>query len=224
VFFAGRRPRRSRVRVVQTKPCVRCGVEIHVASRRCTFCGSPQQTGTPGPWWVPWAAGVAGLVVVVLAIVVVSRGGGSSAGGPEFRAYASDGLTTLVPVGWTRHREADPPGTLKLAFSVGNQPEDQLAVTAVRPTRRSAESRAAKLRAMAATRLGYTQRFFGRILFPGGRPAWLLAYESDGFSHAAYAFTACKPSVAMTVEVSAPSRSELAGLAEPIAAASGPTC
>jgi hypothetical protein len=133
-------------------------------------------------------------------------------------------LTTLVPVGWTGREDAAPKGTTRAFFDEPTQPDFQLSVAAVRPARGTAASRAKKLRQQASTRLGFSQQFFGRILFPGGRPSWLLAYQSDGFAHALYVYTACQPGVAMSVEVSAPERAELEGLAEPVAASSAPQC
>jgi hypothetical protein len=212
---------------VETKPCVRCGVQIHAASTLCTLCGSPQRR--PIGWRVsrPWRAGLAGLIglVAVVVVVVVASGGGSKSGGAtRFRLFETTGLTTLVPVGWSGRVEPAPSGTVKAAFAEPAQPNYQLSVTAHRPARGTARSRAGKARLQAMTRLDYTQHFFGRILFPGGRPAWLLAYESDGFSHVLYVYTACEPGVAMTVEVSAPERSDLEGLAAPLAASAGPEC
>jgi hypothetical protein len=229
---------------VETKPCVACGVQIHPASRRCTLCGSAQRTATLPGGWVGWTAGLAG-VGVLLVVLVVVLGGGSKAGSPRFRQFATPGLTGLVPVGWTGGASTPPQGTgatatsssalaagsarrpaaiVRAAFDEPRQPDYRLVVTAQRPARGTARLRAAALRRLAMTRLGYVQHFFGRVLFPGGRPSWLLTYESDGFWHAAYIDTACKPGVAMTVEVSAPTRPELDGIAEPIAAASGPRC
>jgi hypothetical protein len=209
---------------VETKPCVRCGVQIHAASTRCTLCGSPQRAA---PWLPPrarWAlAGVVALVLVGVAAFVVSSGG-STAGAPRFRLFQAGGLTTLVPVGWSGHQVAAPTGTVKASFDDARFPDYQLALTAQRPAPGTARSRAAKLRAEAMTRLGYRQYFFGRVLFPGGRPAWLLDYESDGFAHAVYVYTACQPGVAMDVEISAPDRTELQGIAAPIAASTGPGC
>jgi hypothetical protein len=181
--------------------------------------------GGLGRWLVGLAA--VGLLVVVVTIVA---GGGSKAGGPRFRQFATSGLTGLVPVGWSGGAATSAPaGTVKAAFDEPRQPDFRLVVTVERPAPgtdrlQAARLRAAGLRRLAMTRLGYVEHFFGRILFPGGRPAWLLSYESDGFSHATYIDTACKPGVAMTVEISAPDRSKLTGIAEPIAASSGPQC
>jgi hypothetical protein len=173
-----------------------------------------------------WARRLAGLVVVglIVLLALVASGSRSTGGQARFRLFQTAGLTTLVPVGWTGQQVAAPPGTSKAAFHDATQPDFQLAVTAVRPAVEPAQLRATKLRELAATRLGYVDHFFGRVLFPGGRPAWLLAFESDGFSHVIYVYTACKPSVAMTVEVSAPLISQLEGVGEPIAASTGPQC
>jgi hypothetical protein len=209
---------------VETKPCVGCGVQIHPASRRCTLCGSAQRTVTLPGGRRRWVAATAGVVVLVVVVAVV-LGGGSKAGGPRFRQFATSGLTGLVPVDWSGGAvAAAPAGTVRGAFRQPRQPDYRLVVTAERPAPGTARLRAAGLRALAMRRLGYVEHFFGRILFPGGRPAWLLSWESDGFSHATYIDTACKPGVAMTVEISAPDRSELDGIAEPIAASSGPQC
>jgi hypothetical protein len=167
--------------------------------------------------------GLAGVVAVVVVIVVLV-GGGSKSAGPRFRLFQTSGLSTLVPVGWSGGLEAGRAGTVKAGFDDPAKPDFQIVETAVRPARGTARLRATRLRAVATARLGYAQHFFGRVLFPGGRPAWLLSYESDGFSHVIYVDTACMPGIAMTVEVSAPSRSELQAIAEPVAASSGPQC
>jgi hypothetical protein len=209
---------------VETKPCVRCGVEINAASTLCTLCGSRQRSvgGRPG-WRTRWLVAGAALVAIVVAVVAVV-GGGSKSGGTRFRLFQTSALTTLVPVGWTGREESERAGTIKAFFEEPIQPDYQLSVAAARPARGTAASRAKDLRRQASTRLGFSEQYFGRILFPGGRPAWLLAYESDGFAHALYVYTACEPGVAMSVEVSAPERSELEGLAEPVAASAAPQC
>jgi hypothetical protein len=162
-------------------------------------------------------------VVAAVLIVVVLRAGSKPAQ-TRFRLFQTSGLTTLVPAGWSGGEQAAPAGTVKAAFDDPRQPDFKLSVSAERPARGTARSRARGLRTQATGRLDYAQHFFGRILFPGGRPAWLLAYESDGFSHVIYVDTACKPGVAMTVEISAPDRAELEPVAEPVAASSGPQC
>jgi hypothetical protein len=167
--------------------------------------------------------GLAGVVLVVVLVVVV-LGAGSKSSPTRFRLFQTAGLTTLVPVGWTGGLQAGPSGAVVASFDDPRQPDFKLFVSARRPARGTARSRASQLRRQATTRLDYSLHYFGRILFPGGRPAWLLAYESDGFSHVVYVDTACKPSVAMTVEISAPERSELEGVAEPVAASSAPEC
>jgi hypothetical protein len=197
---------------------------------------------------VRWSAGLGAVGLLLVALVFV-LGGGSKAGGPRFRQFATAGLSGLVPVGWTGGAASAAPAgtvdaavgtvntaaaagavntaagrTVRAAFDDARQPDYRLLITAQRPARGTARLRAARVRRLAMTRLGYVEHFFGRVLFPGGRPSWLLTYESDGFSHATYVDTACKPGIAMTVEISAPDRSELAGIAEPIAAASGPQC
>ncbi|MEA2371999.1 MAG: hypothetical protein QOH12_2393 [Solirubrobacteraceae bacterium] len=190
------------------------------------LCGSAQKTRTRWTVWAGWLVGVAGLAVLAIVVGSVGTvgGGGSRSGGPRFRLARSSGLTVLVPVGWTPRAQAAPAGTQRVVFEDPRQPHFSLSVTATRPARATARARARGLRAQATGRLGYLEHFFGRILFPGGRPAWLSAYESGGFSHVTYVDTACVPGVAMAVEISAPDRSGLGGLAEPIAASSGPQC
>ncbi len=187
------------------------------------LCGAAQKTRPRRAVWAVWLAGLAG--VAALAIVVVGPvGGGSRSGGPRFGLVRISGVSVLVPVGWTRRAQAAPPGTVRIVFVDPRQPHFALSVSATRPARGTARSRARKLRAQATGRLDFSSHFFGRILFPGGRPAWLSAYESDGFSHVTYVDTACVPGIAMIVEVSAPDRSGLGGLAAPIAASAGPQC
>ncbi len=187
------------------------------------LCGSAQETGTRWPVWAGRLTGLAGLAALVVVVGTVG-GGGAKSGGPRLRVLRSAGLTVLVPTGWTRRPQTAPAGTERLVYEDPRQPQFAVSVTAARPARRTARSRARALRARASGRLGFAEHFFGRILFPDGRPAWLSAYESDGFSHVTYVDTACVPGVAMTVEVSAPDRSGLAGLAEPIAASAAPQC
>jgi hypothetical protein len=211
-----------------TRPCSQCGVQIHPASRRCILCGATQ-AGVGWAAWTRWVAGLAGLAAVVVAAAAVSGGsskpvGAPKPGGPRFRLVSAAGLTTLVPVGWTGRPHASGPGTVGVAFGDLRQPRFALSVTAERPARGTARARAAKFRAAVAGRLDFAARFFGRILFPGGRPAWLVAYDADGSSHAAYIDTACVPGVAMRVEVSGPDAAQLRPLAEPIAASAGPRC
>jgi len=160
---------------------------------------------------------------VVVVVVGAVTGGGSKPGGPRFRLVRTSALSTLVPVGWIG-RPPPPAGPVRVAFYDPRQPDFELSVTAARPARGTARSRARALRAQATRRLGFVEHFFGRILFPGGRPAWLAAYESGGSSHVTYVETACQPAVAVTVEISAPDRSGLGSLAGPIAASSAPRC
>lgn len=207
---------------METRPCVRCGVQIHPASTRCTLCGSSQRAGLGRPsWW--WLTGLAGLVLAGVLVAVVLRGGSGSTQA-RFRVFQTSGLTTLVPVGWTGGDRASPSGTVTASFEDPHRPDFRLSVSAARPARGTARGRAVKLRSRASTRLDYTLHFFGRALFPGGRPVWLLSFDSDGFAHAIYVDTACQPGIAMTVEISAPDRAQLQSIAAPVAASADPRC
>ena len=63
--------------------------------------------------------------------------------------------------------------------------------------------------ASARARPGFRARFFGRIRFTDGRPAWLLTYDVRGSSNAVYVYSACLPTHAITVELHAPTRADL---------------
>jgi hypothetical protein len=167
--------------------------------------------------------GLAGLIAAAVLVAVVLRGG-SNTTQARFRLFQTSGLTTLVPVGWSGGDGAAPAGTVNASFEDPHQPDFRLSVSAARPARGTARTRAVRLRRQASTRLNYTLHFFGRVLFPGGRPVWLLSFDSDGFAHVVYVDTACQPGIAMTIEISAPNRSELQGIAAPVAASADPKC
>ena len=185
----------------QTKPCIRCRVPINAASDYCTLCGAVQR----GPRrWLTWVASV--VVVLVIAGIAVGGGlllGGSSSPGRPYTLYQSAALTTLVPRGWTGGPVAAPPDSTRVVFSSSTDPTLRMTVTAARVASGSAKSRARRIRAVARALGGFHQDFLGRIFFPGMRPAWRLTYESDGYAHVTYVFSACAPAVAMTVDLRA---------------------
>jgi hypothetical protein len=207
-----------------TRPCVRCRVAINAASGYCTLCGAVQRRWRPGGRSLAALAALLGLAAVGALIAVLARAGRGSHPG-QARAYRSAGLATLVPGGWVGGPAAGvPPGTTSLVFVDAQDDRRRLVVTAARPAAATALVRARAARRLATSDLGYRQHFFGHVLFADGRPAWLLTFDGNDSYHAVYIYSACLPTVAMTVEMRAPLRTDLAGLPKLVAAASLPRC
>jgi hypothetical protein len=210
----------------ETVPCVRCRVQINAASGYCTLCGAVQRT--PLPARVRLLIAAAGLVavgaVVVLAAALL---GGSGAGpGPALRLRETPDVVTLVPAGWEAGPVKTAPGFARVVFSDPVDDRRRLTVTVERTVTINAHRRARLARALAMTlaRPAYRQHFFGRIRFPDGRPAWLLTYDSEDSSRAVYVFSACTPSVAMTVELRAVHQVDLTAWRREIPASAAPRC
>jgi ribosomal protein L37E len=208
----------------ETKPCVRCRVEINAASGFCTLCGAGQRVRRRRTRWLIGVAAVAvaaGLAAGVLAVLPGGSGGGRAG---QLRPYTSAALVTLVPAGWSGGTVVAPLDVSRVVFADPVDNRRRLSVTADRTPALSALRRARRVRALARSLGVYRQRAFKRIFLPGSRPAWLVAYDDDSSSRAVYLFSTCTPSVAMTVELRAPRRVDLPSSPERIAASAGPPC
>lgn len=185
----------------QTKSCIRCRVPINATSDYCTLCGAVQR----GPRrWLTWVASI--VVVLVIAGIAVGGGlllGGSSSPGRPYTLFQSASLITLVPRGWEGGPVAAPPASTRVVFSSSTDPTLRMTVTAARVASGTAVRRGRHIRAVARALGGFHEDFFGRIFFPGMRPAVRLTYESDGYAHVVYVFSVCAPAVAMTVDLRA---------------------
>lgn len=206
-----------------TKPCVRCRVQINAACGYCTLCGARQKVRRSAVRWLVGVA-VAGLVAAA-AVAGVLVFGGAAAGGSQLRLYRSAGLATLVPSRWLGGPVAAPPGAVRLAFSDPLDSRRRLTITAQRPAPLTALARAHVALAAARARPGFRARFFGRIRFSDGRPAWLLTFDSFDATNAVYIYSACLPTTyAMTVELRAPTRADLLSSFKAIPVSVAPRC
>jgi hypothetical protein len=209
----------------ETVPCVRCHVQINAASGYCTLCGAVQRVPRPRLRLLLAAAGVLA-VGGVIALVVVLAGGSVAGHGAALRLRETPDVVTLVPAGWAGGRVATAPDLARVVFSDPVDNRRRLTVTVERTVTLTAHRRARRARAlaMALSSPAYRQHFFGRIRFPDGRPAWLLTYDSEGSSRAIYIFSACTPSVAMSVELRAVHQADLANWRRQIPASAAPRC
>ncbi len=207
----------------ETKPCVRCRVQINAASGYCTLCGALQRRTRRAVRWL--AGGLAAALVAAGVLAVVEAGGPGGGARAPLRLYRSAALTTLVPSTWTGGPAAAPAGAVRAAFVDPLDNRWAMTVTAQSPPLLSAGRRARRARAVARSLIGFQQLFFGRVRFPDGRPAWLLTYASGiDVYHALYIYSACTPTFGMSVELRAPTRSGLQGPLEQIPASAFPPC
>ncbi|MEA2300403.1 MAG: hypothetical protein QOE44_938 [Solirubrobacteraceae bacterium] len=207
-----------------TRPCVRCGVEINAASGFCTLCGSTQRVRSRRARRLMAAGGLVGLAAAAALVVVVLGGGSGARGGSGLHLYRSAELSVLVPDGWTGGRVVAPAEVARVVYVDPVDTRRRVSVTAERMVTVSARRRARLARAQARSRGDYRERFFGRVLFPDDRPAWLLTYDTINAFRAVYVYSACVPTVGMTVEVDAANIAELKAAVKQIPASAAPVC
>ena len=95
---------------------------------------------------------------------------------------------------------------------------------AVAPARASAASRAAARYAQLRGLAGFVGNAPVGVSFPGGRAAVLLEYSLAGEAHALFEFSACTPSIAMSVSLTASSFRTLDQLAVVLPQNAEPIC
>lgn len=168
------------------------------------------------------------LLACGLLVTAVALSGDNPAVDPIHRLFAvrSDAtLVTLVPQYWRGGRVTAPAHTTRETFVDPAHPSYSLSIDVQRHAPASAVRRAKLAVAQIALRAGAAVARDARARFPGGRTARLVEYQQSGVPHAMYIFSACAPAtVAVSVDVSAPTRAELSGPLAQLAAATGPRC
>jgi hypothetical protein len=207
-----------------TKPCVRCRVEINAASGFCTLCGSTQRVRSRRTRRIIGVGGLVAIAAAAVALVVVLGGGSGARLGSGLHVYRSAELSVLVPDGWSGGRVDVPAGVARVVYVDPVDTRRRVIVTAERMVTLSARRRARLARVEARTRGDYRERFFGRVLFPGDRPAWLLTYDTINAFRAVYVYSACVPTVGMTVEVDDSNLAGLKAAVKEIPASATPVC
>lgn len=212
-----------------TRPCVNCAVRINARAERCTLCGSEQpprrRVLAALARYLPATLGVllaGGLVAT--AVAVSGDSPSSDLAHRLFQVRSDMTLVTLVPENWQGGHVTAPPHVTREMFADPDQPGYSMTIEMRRHRPGSALGRARIVLAQIKHRTGYVLRSYNRATFPGGRGALLIEYEQSGVPHAIYLYSTCMPTVAMSVDVSAPTRAELAGPLSQLPASTGPRC
>lgn len=153
------------------------------------------------------------LAIVITIVVIAAPGGskksptppatvtpsvstGSNGGVPTYVTFRGHTLTTLVPQGW--HQTSIGPGTV--SYSDPDEAHASFLIVTTRPAGGSNRSRARAAAEANSAPAGST----AVVQFPGGRHVYRVAFASKGIAHAIYVFSACKPSVGVSVSLTAP--------------------
>ncbi len=214
--------------VPATRPCINCAVSINALAERCTLCGAQQPVRRRAlatlVRYLPALLGVLLAAGLVTFAVVMS---GSPAADPSHRLFAvrrDAMLVTLVPQNWQGGRVPSAPHVTRETFVDPDRTRYAMTIEMRRHAARSALNRARLTFARLGKHPTFVARAFLRVIFPGGRGAWLIEYEAAGLPHALYLFSACSPALSISVDVSAPTRAELSGPLSELPAATGPRC
>ncbi|GAC1436224.1 MAG: hypothetical protein NVSMB51_07150 [Solirubrobacteraceae bacterium] len=215
--------------VPATRLCAGCAVPISASAARCTLCGTeqPARRGAFGRLSraLPALLGTAVAAGLVVGGVIASGSGASP--DPTHRLFEvrrDMTLVTLVPQGWRGGHAAAPPHIQRELFFDPDHEAYAMTIELQRHARGAALQRARALAGVLHRNPSYVQGAFQRVRFAGGRPAWLLEYELGGVAHAAYLYSACMSVVSVDVDISAPTRAELAGPLAQVPAFTGPRC
>jgi RNA polymerase subunit RPABC4/transcription elongation factor Spt4 len=191
---------------VRTRRCRRCDVEINAASARCPFCGLRQFKRQP---ILGWRGAIVCLVAVAAAValtreIVLSRGGAV-----RFTSYRDANLSALVPWGYHDLNLASPHGSALAGWANPSDTDDNETVRATLGTNASPISRVAAQASALRNVRGAAVGFRGTIVLPGGLSVPVVEWTRYGNSHAMVAFVGCNRTIALTVMISATSRSRL---------------
>jgi len=142
----------------------------------------------------------------------------------SFQLRRDANLVTLVPQNWQGGHVPGPAHVTREVFIDPDRTAYSMTIEMQRNAMDAAGTRARLKLAELRRRAGFRLRFYGRVRLPGGRVAWLIEYTVVGVAHAVYLYSGCAPTVAMSVDVSAPTRADLAGPLSQLAFATGPLC
>jgi len=203
-----------------TRHCRRCGVEINAASARCPYCGARQYRRQPILGW----RGALVCLIAVAAAVFATRQIVERHTSPASFTYYSGDVTALVPAGYHDVFLAAPHGTALVEFQSAAHPGDSETVQATVPAAGTPALRLAalvhRLRNTPGSALGY----HGLTVLPGGRTVPAVYYTQSGYDWAVFDFDACNHTIAITVTLSATTRSLLAQLSEVLPQSANAIC
>lgn len=212
-----------------TRPCVGCSVVILAAASRCTLCGAEQPRRRRllsglGRILPPLIGAALASGLVVAGVITSGSGASTDFSHRLFQVRRDMNFVELVPQNWQGGHVAAPPHVVREVFFDPDRDAYSMTIELRRHARGSALARARALAGALQRTPGFVQGTFQRARFPGGRPTWLFEYQLAGVPHATYIFSACSPTEAMSVDISAPTRAELAGPLSQLPAFTGPRC
>lgn len=211
------------------RPCINCAVQINARAERCTLCGAEQPArrrilAALGRYLPATLGALLAGGLVAAAVAVSGDNPATDSTHRLFEVRSDMTLVTLVPQNWQGGHVAAPPHVTREMFVDPRQAGYSMTIEVQRRARGSVVGRAHGVLAQIQRRAGFVLDSSGRARFPGGRAGWLIEYRVAGVPHAMYLFSACRPIVAMSVDVSAPTRAELAGPLAQLPVATGPRC
>ena len=206
-----------------TRHCRRCDVEINAASARCTFCGARQYRRAPILGW----RGALVCLVAVAAAVIVTRQIAESHGSPaSYNYYRSSNIAALVPQGYRDLFLAAPHGTAIVGFASPAHTRDTETVEATLPASGTPTSRLQALARRLRNTPGVAVSYLGvtSIAFPGGLRVPSLYSTYSGAAKAVFTFDACRHTIAVTVTLTAATRSLLNDLSAVVPQSANAIC
>jgi hypothetical protein len=169
-----------------------------------------------------------GATIAILAIIAAFLVGYLIAprghGGLVIANDRDQNLWALVPTGWKSDGLVEPYGTALARWLAVTDPRASETVLATRSLRAAPRQRASARASQLRPLRGYSQTYLGPVAFAGGRIIWLLQYSLGGTYTAVFEFDACRPAIAMTVTLDAPSAGSLLSEENSLPEGAEPVC